>query len=57
MHAIIDYILSYLRTTGRTPGGDGNWFWATVYVLLVFVGLSIAVICMNWLERSAPISG
>ena len=26
-------------------------FWATVYVLLVFVGLSIAVIAMNWLER------
>jgi NADH-quinone oxidoreductase subunit H len=26
-------------------------FWAVVYILLVFVGLSIAVIAMNWLER------
>ena len=50
MHALIDYILSYL-SSDKTPGAAGNWFWATVYVLLVFVGLSIAVICMNWLER------
>ena len=34
-----------------TPGADGNIFWATVYILLVFVGLSVAVIAMNWLER------
>jgi NADH-quinone oxidoreductase subunit H len=50
MHAIIDYIQSYLASD-QTPGAAGNWFWATVYVLAVFVGLSIAVICMNWLER------
>ena len=31
---------------------DGNIFWATIYILLVFVGLlSVAVIAMNWLER------
>ena len=26
-------------------------FWALVYILLIFLGLSIAVIAMNWLER------
>jgi len=26
-------------------------FWALVYIMAVFVGLSIAVIAMNWLER------
>ena len=50
MHEFIQYILSYLDSD-RTPGGAGNIFWATVYILLVFVGLSVAVICMNWLER------
>ncbi len=50
MRSVIDYIQSYL-SSDQTPGAAGNWFWATVYVLLVFVGLSIAVIAMNWLER------
>src|ERR1700757_2541311 len=50
MHAIVQYIQSYL-SSNETPGTAGNFFWATVYVLLVFVGLSIAVIAMNWLER------
>jgi NADH-quinone oxidoreductase subunit H len=50
MRELIQYILSYLDSD-RTPGGAGNIFWATVYILLVFVGLSVAVICMNWLER------
>jgi NADH-quinone oxidoreductase subunit H len=50
MGQLVQYIHSYLASD-KTPGAAGNWFWATVYVLLVFVGLSIAVICMNWLER------
>jgi NADH-quinone oxidoreductase subunit H len=50
MHDLIIYIESYL-TSDKTPGAAGNIFWATVYILLVFVGLSVAVICMNWLER------
>jgi len=50
MGALVQYIQSYL-SSDLTPGAAGNWFWATVYVLLVFVGLSVAVICMNWLER------
>ncbi|HEV2401492.1 MAG TPA: NADH-quinone oxidoreductase subunit NuoH [Candidatus Sulfotelmatobacter sp.] len=50
MHDFVQYIESYLGSD-QTPGAAGNIFWAVVYVLLVFVGLSIAVICMNWLER------
>jgi len=50
MHAIVQYIQSYLDSD-QTPGGAGNIFWAIVYIMLVFVGLSIAVIAMNWLER------
>jgi len=50
MHDLVQYITSYLDSN-QTPGAAGNIFWAVVYVLLVFVGLSIAVICMNWLER------
>jgi len=50
MQPLIDYITSYL-SSDKTPGAAGNFFWATVYVLLVFAGLSVAVICMNWLER------
>jgi NADH-quinone oxidoreductase subunit H len=50
MHDLIQYIESYL-SSDRTPGGAGNIFWAAVYILLVFGGLSVAVIAMNWLER------
>ncbi len=50
MHEIIQYISSYL-TSDKTPGAAGNIFWVVVYILLVFAGLSVAVICMNWLER------
>jgi NADH-quinone oxidoreductase subunit H len=50
MAPIIQYIESYLGSN-QTPGGAGNMFWALVYILLVFGGLSVAVIAMNWLER------
>jgi NADH-quinone oxidoreductase subunit H len=50
MHGIVNYIQGYLDSN-QTPGSAGNFFWATVYILLVFAGLSIAVIAMNWLER------
>jgi NADH-quinone oxidoreductase subunit H len=50
MQPIIDYIKSYLGSD-LTPGAAGNVFWAFVYIMLVFVGLSVAVIAMNWLER------
>jgi NADH-quinone oxidoreductase subunit H len=47
---MLDYITSYLKSD-ITPGAAGNVFWAFVYILLIFLGLSIAVIAMNWLER------
>jgi NADH-quinone oxidoreductase subunit H len=47
---VTEYIESYLGSN-LTPGAAGNIFWATVYILLVFAGLSVAVIAMNWLER------
>ena len=50
MGPIIQYIQSYLDSD-LTPGAAGNMFWALVYIMLVFVGLSVAVIAMNWLER------
>jgi NADH-quinone oxidoreductase subunit H len=50
MGAIVQYIQSYLHSD-QTPGAAGNMFWALVYIMLVFGGLSIAVIAMNWLER------
>jgi NADH-quinone oxidoreductase subunit H len=50
MGAIIQYIRSYL-SSDQTPGAAGNMFWALVYIMLVFAGLSVAVIAMNWLER------
>src|SRR5438874_7263571 len=47
---MLNYIKSYLDST-TTPGQAGNMFWASVYILLIFLGLSVAVIAMNWLER------
>ena len=50
MRAIVQYITSYL-SSNQTPGAAGNIFWMVVYVLLVFTGVALGVICMNWLER------
>lgn len=52
MHDLLQYITSYLDpSVKQTPGAAGNFFWAFIYILLVFAGLSVAVIAMNWLER------
>jgi NADH-quinone oxidoreductase subunit H len=51
MDYIIRTLQSYLHTKDLTPGADGNWMWELIYILLVFAGLSVAVIAMNWLER------
>lgn len=50
MGALIQYVQSYL-SSDLTPGSAGNMFWAFVYIVLIFLGLSVAVIAMNWLER------
>jgi len=47
-----DFIMSYLGSR-VTPGEAGNQFWALIYVLIIFAGVSVAVICMNWIERKA----
>lgn len=47
-----DFITSYLdKNVYVTPGQYGSAFWALVYILLVFGGVSLAVVAMNWLER------
>jgi NADH-quinone oxidoreductase subunit H len=47
---MIDNILRYLHSN-VTPGEAGSIFWVAVYVLLVFAGISVGVIFMNWFER------
>jgi NADH-quinone oxidoreductase subunit H len=34
-----------------TPGEAGQFIWVVVYILAIFLALSLAVIAMNWLER------
>ena len=47
---MLDDVTSYLKSD-TTPGQAGNFLWAFIYILLIFLGLSVAVIAMNWLER------
>jgi NADH-quinone oxidoreductase subunit H len=47
-----NFITSYLGST-LTPGSAGSQFWALIYVLIIFTGVSVAVMAMNWLERKA----
>ena len=51
---MLDYITSYLSDKVTvTPGQAGNVFWAVVYIFIIFGGVSVAVVAMNWLERKA----
>ena len=45
-------IMSYLGQHGDSRQA-GNQLWALIYVLIIFAGVSVAVICMNWIERKA----
>jgi len=49
---MLDYVTSYLGMN-TTPGQAGNVLWALIYILIVFAGVSVAVMAMNWLERKA----
>jgi NADH-quinone oxidoreductase subunit H len=49
---MLQSFMSYIGST-LTPGQAGNQLWALIYVLIIFAGVSVAVICMNWLERKA----
>ncbi|MGA2201347.1 MAG: complex I subunit 1 family protein [Terriglobales bacterium] len=47
-----NFIMSYLDSKeALTPGSAGSQFWALIYVLIIFAGVSVAVIAMNWIER------
>ena len=43
--------LTRYLSSNVTPGEAGDMLWITIYILIVFAGVSVAVICMNWLER------
>ena len=49
---MLDALTSYL-SSDTTPGQAGNVLWALIYILIVFGGVSVAVMAMNWLERKA----
>ena len=47
---MLESLRNYL-SAGVTPGEAGSQFWATVYIVVIVLGVSLAVIAMNWLER------
>jgi len=47
---MLDAITKYLGSN-VTPGEAGSMFWATIYILLITAGVSLAVLAMTWLER------
>ncbi|HMK31001.1 MAG TPA: NADH-quinone oxidoreductase subunit NuoH [Terriglobales bacterium] len=49
---MLNQLTSYLHQN-VTPGEAGNLVWATLYILIIFAGVSLAVILMNWGERKA----
>src|SRR5271167_148359 len=51
LNGIKAYLVSGKATPGQAGSIPGSIFWALVYILLIFLGLSVAVIAMNWLER------
>ncbi len=48
MQSFLDYLNSAF-----TPGAAGNFIWALIYILVIFAGVSLAVVVMNWGERKA----
>jgi len=49
---MLNALTSYL-SSNTTPGQAGNVLWALIYIFIVFGGVSVAVMAMNWLERKA----
>ena len=47
---MLDALTKYLGSSS-TPGEAGSMLWATIYILIITLGISLAVIAMNWLER------
>jgi NADH-quinone oxidoreductase subunit H len=48
----MNILTSYLGSS-VTPGQAGNQLWALIYVFIIFAGVAVAVLCMNWIERKA----
>jgi NADH-quinone oxidoreductase subunit H len=49
---MLTQFMSYLGSD-LTPGSANNQLWALIYVLIIFAGVSFAVVAMNWFERKA----
>ena len=47
---MLNSFTSYLGSK-VTPGEASNELWSLIYILIIFAGVSVAVIAMNWLER------
>lgn len=50
MQAFINYLSSNV-TPGEYSNAVAGTLWALIYIVIIFAGISIAVIAMNWLER------
>jgi NADH-quinone oxidoreductase subunit H len=49
---MLNQFMSYLGSN-VTPGSANNQLWALIYVFIIFAGVSLAVVAMNWFERKA----
>ncbi|HTR22852.1 MAG TPA: complex I subunit 1 family protein [Terriglobales bacterium] len=49
---MVESLMSYLGST-VPPSNAGNQLWALIYILIIFAGVSVAVMAMNWIERKA----
>src|SRR5271155_5778604 len=49
---MLNSFMSYLGSQ-VSPGVAGNQLWALIYVFIIFTGVSVAVMAMNWLQRKA----
>jgi NADH-quinone oxidoreductase subunit H len=49
---MLDQLTSFVDQP-LTPGAAGNWVWATIYILLIVLGVSLIIMFMNWAERKA----
>jgi len=47
---MLQYFTGYLNQN-VTPGEAGNALWALIYILIIFAGVSLIVMAMNWIER------
>ncbi len=45
-----EYVFGYLDSK-VTPGEAGNVLWALIYIMVIFLAVSLAVTAMNWIER------